>query len=240
MSPKKAELFLLPTPLSNTPLKHQIPEGSRDRVRSLRHFICETPKIARRHLKSLDPEVPIGELELYSIGKQSDPADFPGFLSPCENGTDMALLSDAGCPGIADPGASIVRSAHERGIRVRPLIGPSSFTLALMASGLNGQQFSFHGYSPYDARALKNKLQELERRAKNDESQIIMEAPHRNMRLLEAFIDGVDPQLQLCIARELTGTNEFIKTRPIGSWKGKKPELHKIPTLFILGRSQNS
>lgn len=235
-SEKKGDLFLLPSPLAEDPHLQNIPKGTHGSVRHVRHFICETPKSARRYLKSLGLKHELQELRFYPLNKHSDPEEIPSFLDPCLEGWDTVLLSDAGTPGVADPGAQVVSLAHERGVRVRPLVGPNSPILALMASGLNGQNFRFHGYAPREKKELKERMKGMERDAKNGESQLIMETPYRNDRLFDAFLEHVGPELRLCIALELTAGDEFVKTSPIADWKKKeRPALHKRPGIFILG-----
>jgi 16S rRNA (cytidine1402-2'-O)-methyltransferase len=238
MSPKaKGDLFLLPSPLADDPQLQNIPAGTGNSVRHIRHFICETPKSARRYLKRLGLAHELQELHFYPLNKHSDPEDIPSFLDPCLEGSDTALLSDAGTPGVADPGAEVVSMAHEKEIRVKPLVGPSSPILALMASGLNGQNFRFHGYAPREKKELKDRMKGMERDARGGESQLIMETPYRNDRLFDAFLEHVDPELRLCIALELTAEEETVTTLPIGDRRKKdRPRLHKRPAIFILGR----
>ncbi len=235
MNSRSAKLYLLPSPLSDADPTTSIPEGTRSAVSSIRHFICETPKSARRYLKRLGIDNELGDLNFYPLNVRTDPADIPAYLDPCRQGSHTALLSDAGSPGVADPGARIIAMAHREGIPVVPLVGPSSFLLALMASGLNGQRFSFHGYAPYEKKDLKRLIEKMSARAKEGESQLLMETPYRNERLLDAFLQHAYSDLKLCIARDLTGKDEFVRTLSVQDWKKERPALHKVPAVFILG-----
>ncbi|MFB6258462.1 MAG: SAM-dependent methyltransferase [Flavobacteriales bacterium] len=236
MKNPSADLFLLPSPLAESPIEHSIPAGTFQSVRHIRHFICETPKSARRYLKELGLELSLQELRFHPLNKHTDDQDVPALLSPCLEGEDTALLSDAGSPGIADPGARLVRYAHQRGVRVRPLVGPSSPFLALMGSGLNGQQFRFHGYAPLDPQDLKKRIGRMNEDALQGESQLIMETPYRNDRLLDALLKNGNADLNLCIALELGGEEELVRTLPVPEWEKERPTLHKRPAIFILGK----
>lgn len=235
MSSRKADLYLLPSPLSEAPIEASIPKGAQEAVQDIRHFICETPKTARRYLKKLPLSHQLQELTLYPLNKHTEPEDLPSYLTPCIEGYDSAILSDAGCPGIADPGAELVTIAHEKGIRVIPLSGQSSILMTLMASGLNGQRFRFHGYAPHDDRELKKLVGKMAHDARQGETQLIMETPYRNDRLLAALLRVADPELRLCIAVDLGQSSDPIRTLPLKSWDGHKPKLHKRPAVFALG-----
>ncbi len=236
MSSSKAELHLLPAPLADdAPIEASIPKGTRTAVRSIRHFICETPKRARRFLKALDLDHELQQLNFYPLNKHTDPEDLPSYLTPCLEGHDTALLSDAGCPGIADPGGDLIALAHKKGIPVRPLTGPSSITMALMASGMNGQRFRFHGYAPHGDKELKKLLERMGNDARKGETQLIMETPYRNERLLRAFLHWGDPELRLCIAIELTSERGSVQSMAIKDWEKEHPEFHKRPAIFVLG-----
>jgi 16S rRNA (cytidine1402-2'-O)-methyltransferase len=204
-------LYLLPSDLGESPAP-VIPDASQAIAHRLTHFIAENPKSARAFLKRIA---------------------YP--LQPLRDGQDVALLSEAGCPAVADPGALLVRAAHEAGITVVPLVGPSAILLALMASGLNGQRFAFHGYLPVDATARASKIRELEQRSKReDASQIFIETPYRNDAMLQALMEhGTDSTL-LCVAADLTQPGEFIATRSIVAWRKKLPALNKRPAVFLL------
>jgi len=228
-------LYLIPTDLGNTALMDVLPLIVKKKVEALDFYIAENEKTARRFIKKLVPDKPQPALHFEVLNKHTRPMEIPGFLKPCQDGTDMGLLSEAGCPGIADPGAKIVHLAHEKGIRVRPLVGPSSITLALMASGLNGQNFSFHGYLPIDGHERKKAIKKVERISEEQQqTQIFIETPYRNEKLFADLKRHLHPFTQLCIARELTQKTEFIRTQTIAEWKNTKVDLHKKPALFLI------
>lgn len=229
------KLFLIPSGLGNGPLLEVLPLKVKKKVEELDYYIAENEKTARRFIKKLVPTKSQPSLKFDILNKFTPDADLPSFLEPCHQGHDIGVLSEAGCPGIADPGAEIVKIAHEKKIRVIPLVGPSSITLALMASGLNGQNFAFHGYLPIDKKARKKEMKKLEHRSfDQDQAQIFIETPYRNQNLLDALKKNLAPETQLCIAREITQPQEYIATKPIGEWQDKSPDLHKKPCIFIL------
>lgn len=236
MNRSKADLYLLPSLIADAPLEANIPEGALEAVRNIRHFICETPKSARRSLKKMGLVHPLQELSFYPLNKHTDPEDIPSYLTPCLEGYDSALISDAGCPGVADPGAELIALAHAKGVRVRPLPGPSSIFMTLMASGMNGQRFRFHGYAPHEDKELKKLLERMEQDARDGETQLIMETPYRNDRLFDAFLKRADPDLRLCIAIDLTAKTESVRTLPLQEWDAERPKLHKRPAVFALGK----
>lgn len=227
-------LFLLPSDLGEMPTS-VIPDASREIAHRLTHFIAENPKSARAFLKRIAYPQPLNTVSITTLDKDTPGAAIAGLLQPLRDGMDVALLSEAGCPAVADPGALLVRAAHEAGITVVPLVGPSAILLALMASGLNGQRFAFHGYLPVDAAARASKIRELEQRSKReDATQIFIETPYRNDVMLQALMEhGADPTL-LCVAADLTQPDEFIATRTIAAWRKKLPALNKRPAVFLL------
>lgn len=228
-------LFLIPTGLGDGPLLEVLPLSVKKKVEELDHFIVENEKTARHFIKKLVPSKPQPSLKFEVINKFTEEADLPLFLDPCNKGTDMGLMSEAGCPGIADPGANIVQIAHRKGIRVIPLVGPSSITLSMMASGLNGQNFSFNGYLPIDKQKRKSTIKNLERLSfEQNQAQIFIETPYRNNRLLEDLKKILNPSTKLCIAKEITLPTEYIKTKNIKEWMNVSIDLHKKPTIFIL------
>jgi 16S rRNA (cytidine1402-2'-O)-methyltransferase len=235
MKNPSAKLYLLPTPISETDPEEALPKSALEAVAGLRHFICEHPRSARRHLKRFPLEAQLQDLTFYPLHKHSDPSEHPSYLSPIEKGCDVALLSDAGCPGVADPGAEIVALAHRKRIPVHPLIGPSSILQTLMASGLSGQRFRFHGYAPYDDKDLKKLIASMSRDASSGETQLIMETPYRNERLLKAFLDHGPSGLRLCIAVDLGNANGQVRTQLLSEWKEGNFDLHKRPAVFALG-----
>jgi len=232
----KGVLYLVPNTLGNPETSETIPEGIRGRVNDISLFIVENLRNARRYLKSLNRETNINSLTFFELNEHTAMEEIPSFLDRVEQGVDAAVISEAGVPGVADPGASVVRLAHEKGIRVVPLTGPSSILLALMASGLNGQAFRFHGYLPVKRPERIRKIRELEQVAiHNGETQLFIEAPYRNDALLADILETCHASTLLCIAADITLESEFIFTKTAGAWKKKKPALHKRPVLFLIG-----
>jgi len=233
----KGVLYLVPNTLGNTDTSATIPEGIRDRVNTISLFIVENLRNARRYLKNLNREIDIDSLTFYELNKHTSMDEIPSFLEGVEKGTNAAIISEAGVPGVADPGAEVVRIAHEKGIRVVPLTGPSSILLALMASGLNGQSFCFHGYLSVKRPERIKKIREIELEAiRKGVTQLFMEAPYRNDALFADILESCLPSTRLCIAADITMDTEFIVTRTIEAWKKKKPALHKRPVMFLLGQ----
>lgn len=224
-------LWLIPTLLGEGNPADVLPEAVLQRARSLRYFMAEEPKSARAFLKAIGHPEPLASLRIERI--QDNDAD--ALLAPLREGVDAGLLSEAGCPAVADPGASIVRRAHETGIRVTPLAGPSSLLLALMASGLEGQRFAFHGYLPVKederARAIRS-LEERSRAAR--ETEIFIETPYRNTAMLRALLSVCRKDTWLCVATDLTLASESVTTRRVGQWRGALPDINKRPTVFLL------
>lgn len=231
----KGKLYLLPTTLGeNAPLE-VLPVSVKQMVERLDHFIVENEKTARRAIKKLVPEKPQPSLKLNLLNKHTNPAELSGFLEPCKEGFDIGLLSEAGCPGVADPGAEVVKIAHREGIKVVPLVGPSSILLAMMASGMNGQNFAFNGYLPIDKAARKSEIKNLERLSvEKDQAQIFIETPYRNNKMLEDLFQQLQPSTRLCIACDITLDSEYIVTKTISEWSKTKVDLHKRPTIFII------
>ena len=234
-SPKKTGvLYLVPTPLGAGALA-SIPEVNRSIIVSTMHFIVESQKLGRRHILSMAPGKDLGDCQIEVYDKDSSPMDHLNLLDPVREGHDICLLSDAGSPTVADPGSPVVRLAHRQGISVKPLSGPSSIILALSASGLNGQQFTFHGYLSPRKKELQRQLRDLERSARNGPTQIFMETPYRNGAILEGVLK-LKPDTLFCIAANLTTSNEYVQTRIIQGWLEKGfPDLQKVPSIFLLG-----
>ncbi len=233
----KGVLYLVPNTLGNPDTAETIPEGIKERVNHIKLFIVENLRNSRRYLKSLNREIEIDSLSFIELNEHTPPEEIPSFLDQVDKGMDAAIISDAGVPGVADPGAEVVRVAHEKGIRVVPLTGPSSILLALMASGLNGQSFCFHGYLPVKRPERIKKIREIEQKAvRSGETQLFIEAPYRNDALLLDILETCIPSTKLCIAADITLESEFIVTKSAGAWKKKKPALHKRPVLFLIGR----
>ena len=233
----KGVLYLVPNTLGNPDTTETIPVGIKGRVSDISLFIVENLRNARRYLKSLNREINIDALTFFELNEHTSAEEIPSFLDKVEQGLDAAIISEAGVPGVADPGAEVVRMAHEKGIRVVPLTGPSSILLALMASGLNGQSFCFHGYLPLKRPERIKKIKELEQKViRSGETQLFIEAPYRNDGLLADILDTCQASTRLCIAADITLDSEFIFTKTSGAWKKKKPALHKRPVLFLIGR----
>lgn len=233
----KGVLYLVPNTLGNPDTAETIPEGIKGKVNDISLFIVENLRNARRYLKSLNREIQIDSLTFFELNEHTPMEIIPSFLDQVEQGMDAAIISEAGVPGVADPGAAVVRVAHEKGIRVVPLTGPSSILLALMASGLNGQSFCFHGYLPVKKPDRIRKIREIEQTAvRKGETQLFIEAPYRNDALLSDILETCHPSTLLCIAADITMEPEFIFTKTTGAWKKKKPVLHKRPVLFLIGR----
>lgn len=234
-------LYLIPTTLGESPLPLVIPEQVRHIAANLTVFVAENPKTARQYLKLLEPITPLQDIQIFTLDKHTRQEQLEEFLKPALSGKDIGLVSEAGCPAVADPGALLVRLAHRKGIRVAPLVGPSSILLALMASGMNGQAFAFHGYLPIQKAERCKRVAELEKEsAGRNQTQIFIEAPYRNQPLLEDIVQTCEPGTELCIATDITLDSEHIETRAILEWRNHKlPDINKKPTIFLLYRSQS-
>ena len=234
---KKGTLYLIPSLLGESPADAVFPSANREIISKVKYFIIEEIRTARRFLKKICPEINIDSLTFTLYNEHSSSIDISSFLEPLLKGADAGIISEAGTPCVADPGSLVVRLAHESGIRVVPLVGPSSILLALMASGFNGQQFVFHGYLPIDKPARARRLREIEQEImKKDQTQIFIETPYRNLQLLQAITETCQESTLLCIATSLTTSEESIITLPIKEWKKKKPDINKKPTVFLLYR----
>lgn len=228
-------LYLLPVTLGDTPIEKVLPLYNTDIIRGIRHFIVEDVRSARRFLKKVDREIDIDGLTFYALNKHTSPNDIAGFLEPLMAGHSMGVISEAGCPAVADPGADVVAIAQRKNLKVVPLVGPSSIILSVMGSGFNGQSFAFHGYLPIESGERAKKLKALEQRVYNeDQTQLFIETPYRNHKMIEEILQACRPQTKLCIAANITCEGEFIKTRTIKEWKGHIPELSKVPCIFLL------
>ncbi len=231
---KRGNLILIPTFLGDSSKEKVFPDENKERICAIRYFVVENLRSARRFLKQIEKSIVIDELHFEVLDKHNSNQDVSKFLKPIEQGYDVGVISEAGCPAVADPGVEITYLAHQKGIRVEPLVGPSSILLAQMASGLNGQNFAFNGYLPVKSPETIKELQRLEKRSMQEKQcQIFIEAPYRNMQLLELMVKVLNPKTRLCIASELTTEQEFIQTKTLNQWKGKFPEIHKKPTIFI-------
>jgi 16S rRNA (cytidine1402-2'-O)-methyltransferase len=232
----KGKLYLIPSTIGDTPLESVIPPYNLDIIQQIRCYIVENERTARRMLLKMGIKLPIDEIRFFVLNKYTKKSDLPEFIKIAEV-EDIGLLSEAGVPAVADPGSEIVALAHQKNIEVVPLTGPSSILLALMASGLNGQNFAFVGYLPIQKSARINRVRELELRSQSEnQSQVFIEAPYRNNQLLEDLLSACSPSTYLCIATEISTENAFINTSTIADWKKKKPDLNKRPTIFILHR----
>jgi 16S rRNA (cytidine1402-2'-O)-methyltransferase len=233
---KKGTLYLIPVTLGDTPINKVIPEFNNSIINEIDIYIVENIKIARRFLKKAGITKAIDELTFFEINKHAQEFNFPSYIKPLLEGKNIGVLSDAGCPGIADPGANIVALAQEKNIKVVPLVGPSSILLALMASGFNGQSFCFNGYLPKDQKDRIRKLKELEKRAKTFlQTQLFIETPYRNANVFEDLLKNCFPTTQLCVAVDITLPSEKIYTKTIADWKKTKIDLNKRPCLFLIG-----
>lgn len=231
-------LYLVPVPLAENAASKSFTPYLIDTINSIREYIVENEKTARRFLKEAGLKVPQSDLIIHDYGKHSRDNDINSFFKGLTAGNDVGLMSEAGCPGVADPGADIVAEAHKRNIKVVPLVGPSSILLAVMASGFNGQSFTFHGYLPIDKNERAKKIKELESMATRfNQTQLFIETPFRNNPMLEEILRSCSPNTRLCIACDLTATDEFVQTKTIAAWRQKVPDLHKRPTIFLLFRS---
>lgn len=235
--PEQGKLYLIPTPLGEDAV-HTLPQYTIEVLHRLNVFIAERAKTARHFIKATQPVKPFSDLVFYEISKHTPPEERLQFLAPAEAGQDIGLLSEAGCPGVADPGAIVVAEAHQRGIAVVPLVGPSSILLGLMASGLNGQDFCFHGYLPPKKPELQKELKFLEQRVfKHRQTQIFIETPYRNMGLIEMALNTLSSDMLFCIAADLSLPTEFVRTLSVSQWRQQGvPDLHKRPAIFLLGK----
>lgn len=229
-------LYLIPTVLSDSaPLAQVLPSGNAAIVAQLKHFVVENVRTARRFLKQIDKNIDIDALTFYDLNQHTDLAQIGGYLRPLEQGENIGIISEAGCPAIADPGADVVALAQKCDIRVVPLVGPSSILLSLMASGFNGQSFAFHGYLPIDKNDRAQRLKLLERRIYTEnQTQIFIETPYRNRQMVDDLCRILQPQTKLCIASDITGANENIRTRTIAHWKKSLPDIGKVPCIFLI------
>lgn len=228
------KLYLIPTTMGAANPMQVLPIQVKEIMKELDIYIAENEKTARRHIKQLLPEKQQSILKFFSLNKFTEATEIPSFLNDCKEGKDVGLLSEAGCPGVADPGAEIVKIAHSEGIQVIPLVGPSSILLAMMGSGMNGQRFTFNGYLPIDKKERKKEIKDLERlSSEKQEAQIFIETPYRNNKLLEDFLQLLHPTTRLCVACDLTLPTEYIVTKPVSEWSKTKTDLHKRPAIFI-------
>lgn len=232
----EAALYLIPCTLGDTPIDQVLPPYNAEVIRGIRHFIVEEVRTARRFLRRVDREFPIDDSTFYEMGKHADEARFVSYLAPLAKGLPVGVISEAGCPAVADPGADIVAIAQRKGIHVVPLVGPNSMIMAVMASGLNGQSFAFNGYLPIDEGERARRLQVLEKRAQHErQTQLFIETPYRNHRMFETLVRTLSPKTRMCIAAGITTQDEWIRTHTIAEWKKETlPDLSKVPAIFLM------
>ncbi len=234
----EGRLYLIPTRLGDDIPLEVLPISIKKVLEQVNHYIVENEKPARRFIKKVSPSKSQRSLIIHTVNKYTDVSEIPSYLTPCLNGESIGLLSDAGCPGVADPGAEVVRIAHEKGIQVTPLVGPSSILLAMMSSGMNGQNFSFSGYLPIDKNERKSTIKHLEKISlEKNQAQIFIETPYRNDKMFDDLKSILNNNTRLCIACDITLTTEYIATKTIADWKKfKEIDLHKRPTIYIIQR----
>ncbi len=237
---KKGRLFLLPTLMGSENWEHVIPAEVAETTKKTRYFAVENIKSARRYLRKLDRTFPIDDSTFFILNKKTPPHDLSAMLAPIKEGYDVAIISEAGCPGIADPGASLVALAHQKKTFVSPLTGPSSILLGLIGSGFNGQSFCFNGYIPKDRKQRIAAFKDFEYNAnKNGQTQIFMETPYRNNHLLEDLLNECLDHTHLCIACDLTLPSERIQTMTVAEWRENAFDLNKRPTMFLIGKPES-
>lgn len=231
----KGKVFMIPVPLGEGLPEMVLPATVQKTIEHLSHYIVENEKTARRFIKLICPQKAQSTLTLYTLNKHTQASEHKEMLQACLTGIDIGIMSESGCPGIADPGAAIVKLAHELGIQVIPLVGPSSILLALMASGMNGQQFAFNGYLPIDKAEKKSALRNFEKSsAEKNQTQIFIETPYRNNKLLEDMLQILQPETLLCVAADITLTTESIKTMKVKDWRKCIVDLQNRPAIFLI------
>lgn len=235
MTKEIGNLYMIPCTLGDTPPLEVLPFLVKKAIEEINYYIVEHEKTARRFIKNISSNKSQSGLHIEEINKFTNEADIPAMLQPCLEGKDVGVLSDAGCPGIADPGALVVQEAHRLGIKVVPLVGPSSILLSMMASGFNGQNFAFNGYIPIDKQERKKEIKRLEQLSStHNQSQCFIETPYRNNQMLESLLSTLKPHTRICVACDITLATEYIKTYTVTEWRTKKVDLHKKPTIFII------
>jgi 16S rRNA (cytidine1402-2'-O)-methyltransferase len=229
------KLYLIPTSLGDSAPLETIPISIKKIIESIDVFIVENEKSARRFIKAVSSGKSQSSLTLFTLNKFTDPLEIPLYLEECYKGNNIGLLSDAGCPAVADPGAEVVKIAHEKNIKTIPLVGPSSILLAMMSSGMNGQNFAFNGYLPIEKVERKSKMKQLEKRSFDEnQSQLFIETPYRNNSVLEDLYKTLNSDTKICVACDLTLPTEYIKTQTAKQWKHSKLDFHKRPAIFII------
>ncbi len=238
MKNQLGHLYLIPTTLGDNAPLEVLPMSVKKVIEQTNTYIVENEKTARRFIKKISSGKSQAALEMFHLNKFTDASELPEFLAPCLKGVSVGLLSEAGCPGVADPGADVVKLAHQKNIKVIPLVGPSSILMALMSSGMNGQNFAFNGYLPIDKGERKKEIKRLERLSfENNQSQIFIETPYRNNKMVEDLSNILENNTDVCVACDITLTTEFIKTQTANEWKKNMVDFHKRPTIFIIHKS---
>ena len=228
-------LFLIPVTLGETVIDHVLPPHNREIISQISYFVVENIRSARRFLKKTNDTIDIDKLTFFELNKHTSSNSISDFLKPISEGYAVGVISEAGCPAIADPGADVVAIAQRKNIPVVPLVGPSSILMSLMASGFNGQSFAFHGYLPIDSNERISKLKLLEQRVYTEnQTQLFIETPYRNQKLAEDILKTCKPSTKLCIAADITCEEEYIKTKTISEWKKQLPDLDKRPCIFLI------
>lgn len=229
-------LYLIPVTLGDTDYDRVLPSYNHDVIMQIKYFIVENIRSARRFLSKVDKEIDIGALTFYELSEHTDIKEIGNYLDPLVKGEPMGVISEAGCPAVADPGAAVVAMAQKRKLQIIPLAGPSSIIMAVMGSGFNGQSFAFNGYLPAKPAERAQKLKQLEQRVyKEDQTQLFIEAPYRNAHMIETILETLRPETHVCIAAGITCPEEYIRTMTVAEWKKTKiPELNKIPSIFLL------
>jgi len=232
-----AKLYLIPATLGDTSIERVLPPDLKGIISSVSVFIVENIRTSRRFLKKVNQDIVIDDLTFFELNQHTDKQEISRFLEPIQAGKDIGIISEAGCPAVADPGADVVKIAHARNIQVVPLVGPSSILLALMASGMSGQNFAFNGYLPIKNPEKAQQIKFLEKRMQSEgQTQLFIEAPYRNVQLLNDLLQHCDPQTMLCVAADITLDTEFIVSKPVSYWKANFPDIQKRPAIFLIGK----
>lgn len=231
-------LYLIPVTLGETSIEQVLPSYNHDVIVGIKHFIVENIRSARRFLKKVEKSIDIDELTFYELNRHTDRKFIGQYLEALKKGQPVGIISEAGCPAIADPGADVVALAQQSGFKVVPLVGPSSIIMSVMGSGFNGQSFAFNGYLPVEVPQRIKALKKLENKVWNDDqTQLFIETPYRNAKMFETIVNNLKPQTKLCVAAGITCTEEYIKTKTVAQWKKEKlPDLGKIPAIFLIGK----
>ena len=228
-------LYLIPVTLGDTAIEKVLPSYNKEIILGIKHFIVEDVRSARRFFKKVERSINIDELTFYTLNKHTSPEEISGYLKPLLGGESIGVISEAGCPAVADPGADVVAIAQRKNLKVVPLVGPSSIILSVMGSGFNGQSFAFHGYLPIEPAERIKRIKVLEQRIYTEnQTQLFIETPYRNNKMMEDIVKNCRPQTKLCIAANITCEDEFIKTKTVKEWQGKLPDLSKIPCIFLI------